>query len=217
MNDPSPAIADLQARWHTLRDPDRALAILPIIRSGVSGRRLAPMLNCTPSLLHRLIRCIQAAPEDLELARQCKISTNELERRATRAKALRDASHQEVQILKRLEKAAKGAQDILRWLESDPAAAGNAEQVAQEARFMLNLAEQTGGLPPGTAPVGMQIKEIIQLTRPIELKDDGVDVGWFAKWLALWTFYAYPDRSVLWGAMDQALSRVQSRYWMSSL
>jgi hypothetical protein len=52
----SPAIADLQARWHSLLDPDRALAILPIIRSGVSRRKLAGYLNCSPSLIRRLMR-----------------------------------------------------------------------------------------------------------------------------------------------------------------
>ncbi len=37
----SSAIADLQARWHTLQDLDRASALLPLLRAGISRRNLA--------------------------------------------------------------------------------------------------------------------------------------------------------------------------------
>ena len=204
MIDPSPAIANLQARSHSLLDPDRALAILPIIRSGVSGRQLARSLNCSESLLRRLLRCLQADPKDLDLARQCQIGTNELERRANQAKVRREANNQQALELKRTERTAGGTKAVLRWLASDKAAAGNAEQIVQETRAMLMLAEQTGGLPKDTAPIGTKLQEIILHVRPAERTDDQVDVGRLANWLALWSFYAFPDRTVLWGALDGA-------------
>ena len=218
MNDPtSPAIADLQARWHTLRDPDRAFAILPLARSGVSHRKLAAYLNCSPSLVNRLVRCLQADQVDLEEARQCQISTNELLRRAKNALARRDTGHQHALEANRTQKVTGGTRAILRWLASDDAAAGNGEQIVSEARLMLMRAEQTGGLPGDTAPIGTKLQEIIGRTRPAERDDDQIDVGWFAHWLALWAFYAFPDRTVLWGALDQVLSCVQSRHWLSRL
>ncbi|HEX9198364.1 MAG TPA: hypothetical protein VF865_02310 [Acidobacteriaceae bacterium] len=110
-----------------------------------------------------------------------------------------------------------GTKAILRWLTSDKAAAGNAEQVVQEARHMLMLAEQTGGLPKGTAPIGTKLQEIICRTRPAECTADQVDVDRFGRWLALWAFFAFPDRSVLWGALDGALSKVSHRSWMTKL
>jgi hypothetical protein len=217
MIDPSPAIASLQARWHSLLDPDRALAIHPIIRSGVSQRKLAGYLNCSPSLIRRLLRCLQADPDDLELARHCQISTNELEDRAAKAKARRDASHKLAIELKLAAKAVGGTRAILRWLASDKAAAGNAEQIVQEARTMLMWAEQTGGLPTDTAPIEKKLQEIIHDTRPNGRTADQMDVSWFANWLAKWSFYAYPDRTVLWGALDGTLSKVSHRSWMANL
>ncbi len=217
MIDPSPAIASLQARWHSLLDPDRALAIVPVIRSGVSRRRLAGYLNCSPSLVRRLLRCLPADPDDLELSRHCQISTNELERRAAQANARRDASHKLAAELKQTTNATGGIKAILRWLASDTCAAGNAEQIVQETRSMLMRAEQTGGLPKHTAPIGTKLQEIIHCSRPADRTSDEMDVGWFANWLALWTFYAYPDRNVLWGALDGALSKVSHRSWMSRL
>jgi len=56
MTDTSFAIADLQSRWHTLNDLDRAQAIKVIHQSGVSLRNLASRLNCSPSLLTHLLQ-----------------------------------------------------------------------------------------------------------------------------------------------------------------
>jgi hypothetical protein len=119
--------------------------------------------------------------------------------------------------LKQAAKTIRGTKAILRWLASDKAAAGNAEQIVQETRVMFMLAEQAGGLPTDTAPIGKKLQEIILDTRPEERTADQMDVDWFANWLALWSFYAFPDRTVLWGALDGALSQVSHRSWMTKL
>jgi len=69
------AIADLQSRWHTLNDLDRAQAIKSIYQSGMSLRNLASRLNCSPSLLTHLLQAAQAPIEDQVLARQGELST----------------------------------------------------------------------------------------------------------------------------------------------
>ena len=83
MTHPSQAIANLQAKWHILKDLDRAEAVLTIHKSGVSLRGLAKFLNCSHSLLRHLLRAFEASPEDLALARSGQITTHELARRST--------------------------------------------------------------------------------------------------------------------------------------
>jgi hypothetical protein len=216
MTEPSFAIADLQKRWHTLTDADRAASILPLIESGVSQRRVARALNCSEALIRRLVGLLKAEPEDLELARRCVISTNELARRAKQSEFRRAADHQRGLELKRAQTAANGTTTVLHWLAADPSRRGNAEQIIEEARFKLSLAEQTGGLPQDTVPVAWTLDEIIRQKCPAKSDDDVFDVGWFASWLVLWCFYGFPNRQTLWQVLDQALSRVEKRGWAAT-
>lgn len=75
-------IANLRERWHLLHDIDRALAVREMIHLGVSRRRLARKMGFSEGLIRHLLMALEAAPSDLELARQNAISTNELVRRA---------------------------------------------------------------------------------------------------------------------------------------
>jgi integrase len=85
MNTSRSAIADLQAKWHILHDLDRGRAVYAIQQDGTSIREIARTINCGESLLRRLLLAIQAPVEDRSLARQGKITTNELVRRAKAA------------------------------------------------------------------------------------------------------------------------------------
>ncbi len=77
-----PAISSLRENWHHLHDVDRALAVREIIQLGVSRRRLAREIGISEGLFRHLLKALEAAPSDIELARQNAISTNELVRRA---------------------------------------------------------------------------------------------------------------------------------------
>src|ERR1039458_8694604 len=91
----SSAVADLQGKWHTLHDLDRARAVYAIHQAGVSLRELAKALNCSPSLLGHLLAALQASALDRTLAREGKISTRELARRARATGIRRAARHRE--------------------------------------------------------------------------------------------------------------------------
>lgn len=95
MADTNFAIADLQSRWHTLNDLDRAQAIKVIHQSGVSLRKLASFLNCSPPLLTYLLQVGQAPIEDQVLARQGALSTRALWRAAKALGTRRIALHPE--------------------------------------------------------------------------------------------------------------------------
>jgi hypothetical protein len=82
VNDPRSSLAELQSRWHTLCDLDRARAIQSMRQAGVGVRELAGRLNCSPSLLSYLQWAARASAENRELARSGGISTRELVRRA---------------------------------------------------------------------------------------------------------------------------------------
>jgi lambda repressor-like predicted transcriptional regulator len=95
MADTNFAITDLQSRWHTLNDLDRAQAIKPIHQSGMSLRNLASRLNCSPSLLTHLMQAAQAPIEDQVLAGQGALSTRALWRAAKAVGTWRIALHPE--------------------------------------------------------------------------------------------------------------------------
>jgi hypothetical protein len=74
------AVTDLQATWHTLRDLERARAIRPIIRAGVSRRQLSTALNVSEGTLRNLLLTLEADPEDQDLFHRGVISRRELTR-----------------------------------------------------------------------------------------------------------------------------------------
>lgn len=76
-----PAVAQLQTNWHLLPDFERAQAILPIVRAGMSRRYLANALNVSEGTIRNLLLILQANPDDLASFRCGEISQNELLRR----------------------------------------------------------------------------------------------------------------------------------------
>ena len=202
----SSAVADLQGKWHTLHDLDRARAVYMIHQTGVSLRELAKALNCSPSLLGYLLVALQAPATDRALARDGRISTRELTRRARTTGIRRATRHREALELDRERAALVGRQAILNWLAAENIFSSYGEQIVEEARWSLAIAEQTGKLPRGAAPPDMLTTDIIQRCRPAEPKRDSISfVAWYAYWLALWAFFAFPDAQVRLPALDLAL------------
>lgn len=96
--DTSPAVADLQKKWPALdNDADRAKAIHDLHTAGVSLRTLAKALKCSLTLLRQLNVAAEAPKEDLQLARDGKISTRELVRRSKAATHRRETDQEEAQ------------------------------------------------------------------------------------------------------------------------
>ena len=159
---------------------------------------------------------LDADPEDLELAQKALITSNECVRRAEQADARREVARLQEVESRRVAKVAMVTRTVLRWLKSDEAAGGNARQIVEDARFKLNLAEQTNGLP-SPPPVGLKLSEIIEWARPTKGSAEEVDVSRYGDWLVNWVVGALPYRSSHWEALDAAASRVSSTFWMRNI
>ena|ERR1035441_10211288 len=206
MTNSSSVVADLQSKWHTLHDLDRARAVYAIHLAGMSLRALAKALNCSPSLLRHLLAALQAPVLDRALARAGQISTRELARRARAAGIRRTAMRQEVLDIERERAARAGSRATCDWLAAENIPGSYGEQIVEEARRQLAIAEESGKLPRGAAPPDTPISEIIQRCKPAPLKDDSItSSAWYAHWLARWAFYAFPDVQVRLPALDLAL------------
>ena len=208
MNDVSDAILDLQSKWDALGDLDRARAIRTIHQTGISLRELAKTLKRSPSLLRHLLEALEAPPEDQFLARQGKLTTNELVRRARAAAIDREASKREALERERSEASQKGCKAICDWLASEGISCPSGAQIVNEARRTLAIAEHNKKLPRDAAPPGTSVSEIIQLCRPAEPNTDATSfVVWFAYWLALWAAYSMTDSWVRYKAIELALEK----------
>lgn len=207
MTNPSSALADLQAAWHTLRDIDRGRAVYAIHQNGTSLRELARGLNCSESLLRRLLKAIQAPAEDLLLARHGTISTSELIRRSKAAEIRRTANEHEAREFENAKASVRGSKAICAWLVQEQISGGFSEQILCEAQRQLADAEQTNTSPKGSAPADMPTDEIIRRCKPAGTITDAVDlVARFACWLALWAYYAFTESGVRYRAFEFALN-----------
>jgi predicted GNAT family acetyltransferase len=200
------ALADLRSRWDKLHDLDRAKEVHDIKRTGVSTREIALQLPVSEALLRHLLQAAQAPTEDQLLARQGKISTNELIRRAKAAKARRAVEQSQALNLKRAEASIKASKTICDWLRSQGVPSNLGQQIVDEARRRLIEAEQNKRFPPGAVPPGTPVAEIIRRSRPPQAKTNDVDqIAWRAFWLAVWVYRAWPDDWVRYRAIEMAL------------
>lgn len=207
MKNPATTIPNLQAEWHILNDLDRGRAVLAIHQHGTSIRELARELNCGNSLLRHLLLAIQAPAEDQRLAREGKISTNELVRRARAAAVRRTADQDQARKLKRTRASVNGSRNICDWMVQQKLSGAYCESILCEAQRLLANAEPTNRFPRGSAPADMPASEIIQRCQPPALNSDAIhELAWFAYWLALWTYYAFTDSNVRYQALELALN-----------
>ena len=208
----SSVVVGLQDKSHTLHDLDRAGAVYAIHQSAVSLRELAKALNCSPSLLGHLLAALQAPAADRALASEGKLSTRELVRRAKVVGTRRTVRHREALELERAKASLVGRRAICDWLAAENISESYGEQIIEEARRSLAVAEQARKLPHGAAPPDMTTAEIIQRCRPAEPKTAAITVvAWYDKWLALWAYYSMPETQVRLATLDLALEKLYKR------
>ena len=112
----SAPIAELQKKWPTLNDLDRARAVHAIHQAGTSYRKLARALNCSESLLRHLDIAAQAPVLDQALARKGKITTRELVRRSKTAKTALESMELAAAEVKRAKSIQPVGDAICEWL-----------------------------------------------------------------------------------------------------
>lgn len=197
MNEGNPAVADLRSRWHTLCDLDRARKVKAIHQAGMSLRELAAHLNCSRSLLSRLLCALKAPPEDLARARQVPTSTRELARRAGTSSTRATTRHREA-ISFELERAAmQGSQTILSWLDEEEVAVADREQIVELARMHLVNTEKADGNQQEDILTRMLFDEVGRQSRPGQIETDRDHfIPWSALRLALWILRRISDGQV---------------------
>ena len=190
-----PLVADLQSRWCSLHDLDRAQAIKSIHQSGVSLRAPSSSLNCSPSLLTHLLHAGQARPEDCLLARQGMLSTRALARRARTVGARRTAIHREEIAYERELAELRFSQAIGRWLDEEGVESADRERVVEQAAVLSSPRGVKGALLPNDMATCPQVDGRSSWpTRPD--RDDIDPVAPLARRLALWAFQGISDAQV---------------------
>ena len=195
----SSSIAQLQSDWFKFSDLDRASAVQSIKQSGVSIRKVAARLQFSEALLRHLLQALQAPACDQVLARQGKISTNELVRRAKAG--LFPAKHHETRM---------AADLICDWLLQTNLFGPAREMIVKEVQRKFRMMKEAGLHSTAVAPPGTSVSRIIKCTEPAPLTDDSIDIAWFAQWLCKWSFFAFPDEDIRDSALDLALQMQQA-------
>ncbi len=194
MEDTSTAIANLRSRWCNLHDLDRAQAIKVIHQSGVSLRKLASFLNCSPSLLTHLLQAGQAPLEDRVLARRGELSTRALVRRARASGTRRTALHREAIAFERESEARRHSQAIKSWLGEQGIADADRRKVIERACLYLSTPEWTERLPLVAIPAGMSADKPVRTCLPAQSDPTEVSFAAGIAWqLAHWVVAGISD------------------------
>jgi transposase-like protein len=146
------SIAQLQSDWFRFSDLDRASAVLAITQSGISIRKVAAQLHLSESLLRHLLQALQAPACDRDLARQGKMSTNELVRRGKAAGHRRSPHHRETSALDRDRETRIATDLICNWLLTTQLYGPAREAIVKEVRHKFLGMTQAGLHPSVTAP-----------------------------------------------------------------
>ena len=202
-------IHQLQNNWAKLGDLDRAKAVKTIHRSGMSIRNIATQLNCSDALLRHLLIALDAPIEDRVLAREGKISTNELVRRAKAAGLRHEAQHHEEVALDRERAARQAAKKIMNWLAGNSLGARSCERVIEDVRWEYALRDSRKDLPPSPKNLEIALPDLIDRCRPeFPRGDNADDLNWYRDWLCRWIYYAFPVPYIRDTALDIALEMV---------
>jgi hypothetical protein len=178
----------------------------------MSFNKIAKVIPCSPSLLLHLNAALGAPKADLLLAREGKLTTNELVRRAIAEKARQEAKRTEALEQKRTRESIAGSKAICEWLKREGCHGPMGESIILQAQRFLADGEQTGELPKGVMPVNMPTLELIKRMRPPDQETDEVHLlGWFGFWLAKWAYYLMPDSMVRYRAIELAYGKQYGR------
>jgi hypothetical protein len=201
----TPSIVQLQSDWFSFSDLDRARAVLAINKTGISTRKVAAHLHLSEPLLRHLLHALQAPASDQDLARQGKISTSELVRRAKAG--LRSTQPHETLTIDRDREIRVAADLLCDWLLQTQLCGSAREAIVKEVRHKFTTMKEAGLLPPVAAHPNTLVSRIIERTKPAQI-DGTVDiVAWFAQWLCSWTLFAFPDEDI----RDNGLSLAQEK------
>jgi len=204
----TPSIVQLQSDWFVFSDLDRARAVLAIHKTGISIRSVAAHLLLSESLLRHLLQALQAPDSDQDLARQGKISTNELVRRAQAG--LRSTQPHETLTIDRDQEIRVAADLICDWLLQSQLCGPAREAIVREVRHTFITMKEAGLLLPVAAPTNMPVSQIIRRTKSAR-PDGRIDiVAWFAQWLCVWSFFAFPDEDIRDTSLHLALEKQAS-------
>ena len=207
----TPSIAQLQSDWFGFSDLDRARAVLAINQTGISIRKIADQLHLSESLLRHLLQALQAPASDLDIARQGKISTNELVRRA-KSTSLRRSEDRPGEALARAQEIPEAADLICGWLLQTQLYGPAREMIVKEVKRNFLMLKEAGLHPSVAAPSDKHASQIIEQTKPPALTDDRIDmIAWFARWLCRWSIFAFPNEDVRDNALGLALERQPKR------
>lgn len=207
--DLSLAIPHLKSRWMQLPGADRARAVAAIRRTGVSIRQIARDLGVSESNLRHLLKTLNASTDDQDLARQGKISTNELVRRGQTAKARPEEPPPEVVKTQRAVSDREGADLICNWILQEDTYRLNRKLIIEGVTDKLGRFQWAGWRPPVFKRRGLTHAQIIELSRPVDktMRDLPIE-AFYEKWLLIWACAAIPDFEVRDAALKQALKRL---------
>lgn len=193
-----PSVAQIKRDWDQLRPIDRAERVAKIKRRGHSNRDIGRNLDVPESTLRSYLLALQAPAEDIELARQGKLSISQLVRRAKAEAHRRGAIHREALQKKQKQLAREGAELICDWLRKLNLQGSYGEQIIGEAHRIIAKESLEGTLPRVDPPVRpVQPAIIIERCKPKDPLDDSIQfVGWYGEWLARWVVFAFPDPDV---------------------
>jgi hypothetical protein len=205
-----PSIAQLQSDWFGFSDLDRASAILAIKQTGISTRKVAAELHLSESLLRHLLLALQAPASDRDLARQGKITTNELARRAKAVGLLRLPDNSEAIELERVQATRIATDLICDWLAKHGQQGSYGKQILEEVRREFASRELDGSLPLCPKHAETPLHKIILRSKPGRpIDDNATAIRWHHEWLFRWTYHAFPDKDIRDAALDLALQKQQ--------
>lgn len=210
--DLSLAIPHLKSKWMQLPSADRARAVAAIRRTGVSIRQIARDLEVSESNLRHLLKTLNAPPDDQALARQGKISTNELVRRGQATKRQLAVQKRELLEIKRTRSAQKGADQICKWILEEQICHPDGEWIIEEVRREFADRELDGSLSSFPTNAPLPLPELIGRCKPKRPHDGSASSNsWYAEWLCRWTFFAFRDSIVRDNALELALEQQWKR------
>lgn len=207
----TPSISQLQADWFGFSDLDRARAVLAINQTGISIRRIAAQLQISESLLRHLLQALQAPASDQDLARQGKISTNELVRRAKAASLCPSPDNSEALELERVRETREAANTICNWLAERGQQGSYGKQILKGVRHEFAFREQDGSLPLCPHAETPLHKVILRSKPDRPIDDNATAICWHHEWLFRWAYHAFPDRGIRDTALDLALQMQPGR------
>lgn len=209
MSDTGSAVAELQSRWHTLCDLDRARAVQSMRETGITLRELASHLNCSASLLSYLLRAAQAPAEHRELARSGEISTRELVRRGGSSGSRPNSMSREALAFDSECAAIQASRAIENWLDEQKIAYADRTKVIDQSLLLNIHADRTAlGSLEAYLP-DIPLDEVIRIFRPCgQEPNEDYSVPWCSEWLARWSQHGILDDIVRARALELARKRV---------